>query len=71
MLFVFFTLILSQGYNGVFQRVNDITSQHIEADLRIQSFSINLDIKKTYKNVDVTLLTAFFGLKIAIFHKNY
>lgn len=70
-LFVFFTLILSQLYSGVFQRVNNMISQHAEADLRIQSFSINPDIKKVCKNVNVTLLTIFFDLKIVIFHKNY
>lgn len=38
-------------------------TQHAEADLRIQLFSINPDIKKVCKNVTVTLLPTFLDLK--------
>lgn len=53
--FVFFTPILSWVYSGIFQRVCDMISQNVEADLRIQLFSmsINPDNKKICKNVNV------------------
>lgn len=67
MLFVFFTLILSQVYSGGFQRVHDMISQHAEADLRIQSFSINPDIGRICKNVSVTFPTKSFWFENSYF----